>query len=85
MLGDIVKYKFNYLNMTQTLNPVTPVFKPIGLDQAGNEISLPTFIKYDKVGKTFTVSTVDFQDIGKYTFGLCIAYQEYSYYSVTCR
>ena len=45
---------------------LTPVKNKIATDTSGNEISIPSFVKYDGATSTFTVDNPGYLDVGTY-------------------
>ena len=73
-----------YMNHTDVKDiKLTQILEPVAfLDE--NLITLPSFIKYDKDNRSFSVDSIHYIDQGKYQVGLRLGYVEFPSFSVEC-
>ena len=66
------------------MSPVNAVFESTGLNNAGQEIELPSFFSFNRQNGIFSVNTNDKDDVGVYKLGLYIYYRELPSYKIRC-
>jgi hypothetical protein len=64
---------------------LTPVRKPVALDEGGNPTNLPDFISFNPVTNLFKVEKGGVKDFGNYIIALQIGYFEYPSFEVLCK
>ena len=74
-----LSFSIGYFNFTDVIGvKLTQIMDPIGLDDNKSEIPLPSFIRFEKDTKKFTMQQAAYTDIGMQQIGLKLGYSELS-------
>lgn len=74
-----------YANYTFTKEiRLTRSIEPVCLDSELKEIDLPSFVSFDKLTRKLTINNPQYEDIGKYYFGVRYGWSEYADSFASC-
>jgi len=63
---------------------LTPVKTAVTLDESGNVIDNPSFLGFSPASNLFTIQNAKPKELGSYTIGLRLGFNEYPLYEVMC-